>query len=199
MRDPRLTDAAVPTGEFVLVKIPTSIWRGISRLYKSRIPAPSVRFRGHVESLFVSSAAPGLYRSSAAVRGEIWTVASGVNASEPRPAGIVQDDLFGSTQSVVVAPMASAGWSMHPCCVFIFRVCAMRFGPRTGQRRDGRHALFGTAIERSSAESNATVDARVVNVVRARPHRRREEFGFSALKGADSPAVVRRSSRRCAR
>jgi mRNA interferase MazF len=41
------------------------------------------------------------------IRGEIWKVAGGVYASKPRPAVIVQDDLFDSTLSVVVAPMTS--------------------------------------------------------------------------------------------
>ena len=36
------------------------------------------------------------------IRGEIWTVAGGVYASKPRPAVIMQDDLFDSTLSVVV-------------------------------------------------------------------------------------------------
>ncbi|OBG88686.1 growth inhibitor PemK [Mycobacterium sp. NS-7484] len=40
-------------------------------------------------------------------RGEIWTVAGGVYASKPRPAVIVQDDLFDATTSVTVAPMTS--------------------------------------------------------------------------------------------
>ncbi|SNU02079.1 mRNA interferase MazF [Ruaniaceae bacterium KH17] len=41
------------------------------------------------------------------VRGEIWTVAGGVYASKPRPALIIQDDLFGDTDSVTVLPMTS--------------------------------------------------------------------------------------------
>jgi mRNA interferase MazF len=41
-------------------------------------------------------------------RGEIWTVAGGVYAVKPRPAVIVQDDLFDATSSVIVAPMTSA-------------------------------------------------------------------------------------------
>ena len=41
------------------------------------------------------------------IRGEIWTVAGGVYASKPRPAVIVQDDLFDATTSVIVAPMTS--------------------------------------------------------------------------------------------
>lgn len=41
-------------------------------------------------------------------RGEIWTVAGGVYAAKPRPAVIVQDDLFDATSSVTVAPMTSA-------------------------------------------------------------------------------------------
>lgn len=40
-------------------------------------------------------------------RGEIWTVAAGVNAAKPRPAVIIQDDLFDGTSSVTVAPMTS--------------------------------------------------------------------------------------------
>ncbi|MEB3021974.1 type II toxin-antitoxin system PemK/MazF family toxin [[Mycobacterium] crassicus] len=38
-------------------------------------------------------------------RGEIWTVAGGVYAAKPRPAVIIQDDLFDGTSSVTVAPM----------------------------------------------------------------------------------------------
>lgn len=37
----------------------------------------------------------------------MWTVAGGVYASKPRPALIVQDDLFDATDSVVVAPLTS--------------------------------------------------------------------------------------------
>ena len=40
-------------------------------------------------------------------RGEIWTVAGGVYATKPRPAVILQDDLFDATSSVTVAPMSS--------------------------------------------------------------------------------------------
>lgn len=40
-------------------------------------------------------------------RGEIWTVAEGVYARKPRPAVIVQDDLFDATSSVTLAPMTS--------------------------------------------------------------------------------------------
>lgn len=39
-------------------------------------------------------------------RGEIWTVAAGADATKPRPAVIVQDDLFDATSSVTVAPMS---------------------------------------------------------------------------------------------
>lgn len=41
-------------------------------------------------------------------RGELWTVAGGVYASKPRPAVIVQDDLFAATRSVTVAPLTSS-------------------------------------------------------------------------------------------
>jgi len=40
-------------------------------------------------------------------RGELWTVAGGVYASKPRPAVIVQDDLFDATDSVTVAPLTT--------------------------------------------------------------------------------------------
>lgn len=40
-------------------------------------------------------------------RGELWTVAGGVYAVKPRPALILQDDLFVGTASVTVAPLTS--------------------------------------------------------------------------------------------
>ncbi|QDP96494.1 type II toxin-antitoxin system PemK/MazF family toxin [Microlunatus elymi] len=40
-------------------------------------------------------------------RGELWTVAGGVYASKPRPALIVQDEVFDATASVTVAPLTS--------------------------------------------------------------------------------------------
>lgn len=41
-------------------------------------------------------------------RGELWTVSEGVYAAKPRPALIIQDDLFGATESVVVIPLTTA-------------------------------------------------------------------------------------------
>jgi len=41
------------------------------------------------------------------VRGELWTVAGGVFASKPRPALIIQDDLFTDTDSVTVVPLTT--------------------------------------------------------------------------------------------
>ncbi len=41
-------------------------------------------------------------------RGELWTVASGVYAAKPRPALIIQDDLFDPTASVTVAPLTTS-------------------------------------------------------------------------------------------
>ena len=41
-------------------------------------------------------------------RGDIWTVAGGVYAAKPRPAVIVQDDLFDATSSVAVVPVTSS-------------------------------------------------------------------------------------------
>ena len=40
-------------------------------------------------------------------RGELWTVAGGDIASKPRPALILQDDLFDATESVTVAPLTT--------------------------------------------------------------------------------------------
>jgi mRNA interferase MazF len=40
-------------------------------------------------------------------RGEIWLVAGGGYASKPRPAVLLQDDLFGATDSVTVCPLTS--------------------------------------------------------------------------------------------
>jgi mRNA interferase MazF len=40
-------------------------------------------------------------------RGELWLVAGGVYASKPRPALIVQDDLFAETDSVTVCPLTT--------------------------------------------------------------------------------------------
>lgn len=41
-------------------------------------------------------------------RGELWTVAGSVHATKPRPALIIQDDLFGATDSVTVAPLTTS-------------------------------------------------------------------------------------------
>lgn len=40
-------------------------------------------------------------------RGDLWTVSGGVYASKPRPALIIQDDLFSATDSVVVIPLTT--------------------------------------------------------------------------------------------
>ncbi|MEB3984321.1 type II toxin-antitoxin system PemK/MazF family toxin [Mycobacterium sp. 663a-19] len=40
-------------------------------------------------------------------RGELWTVSGRVYAGKPRPAIIVQDDLFSATESVVVVPLTA--------------------------------------------------------------------------------------------
>lgn len=40
-------------------------------------------------------------------RGELWTVAGGVYASRPRPALILQDDLFAGTHSLTVVPLTT--------------------------------------------------------------------------------------------
>lgn len=40
-------------------------------------------------------------------RGELWTVSGGVYAAKPRPAVIIQDDLFAATESVIVIPLTT--------------------------------------------------------------------------------------------
>lgn len=40
-------------------------------------------------------------------RGELWTVSGGVYAAKPRPALIIQDNLFSATESVVVVPLTT--------------------------------------------------------------------------------------------
>ena len=40
-------------------------------------------------------------------RGELWTVSGGVYAAKPRPALIIQDNLFSPTESVVVIPLTT--------------------------------------------------------------------------------------------
>ena len=41
------------------------------------------------------------------MRGELWMVAGGVYASKPRPALIIQDDVFANTDSITVLPLTT--------------------------------------------------------------------------------------------
>lgn len=40
-------------------------------------------------------------------RGELWTVSGGIYAQKPRPALIIQDDLFAASESVTLLPLTS--------------------------------------------------------------------------------------------
>lgn len=40
-------------------------------------------------------------------RGELWTVSGGTYAKNPRPALIIQDDLFADSESVTLLPLTS--------------------------------------------------------------------------------------------
>lgn len=40
-------------------------------------------------------------------RGELWTVSGGTYAKKPRPALIIQDDLFAASESVTLLPLTS--------------------------------------------------------------------------------------------
>jgi len=41
-------------------------------------------------------------------RGELWSVAGGIYASKPRPALVIQDDLFSTAASVTVLPLTTS-------------------------------------------------------------------------------------------
>jgi mRNA interferase MazF len=40
-------------------------------------------------------------------RGELWTVSGGTHAQKPRPALIIQDDLFAASESIILLPLTS--------------------------------------------------------------------------------------------
>jgi mRNA interferase MazF len=40
-------------------------------------------------------------------RGELWTVSGGTYAQKPLPALIIQDDLFGASESITLLPLTS--------------------------------------------------------------------------------------------
>ncbi|MCO4238648.1 MULTISPECIES: type II toxin-antitoxin system PemK/MazF family toxin [Micrococcaceae] len=40
-------------------------------------------------------------------RGELWTVSGGTYAQRPRPALIIQDDLFAASESITLLPLTS--------------------------------------------------------------------------------------------
>lgn len=40
-------------------------------------------------------------------RGELWTVSGGTYSQKPRPALIIQDDLFAASESVTLLPLTS--------------------------------------------------------------------------------------------
>lgn len=63
-------------------------------------------------------------------RGELWTVAGGVYAAKPRPALIIQDDLFAATASVTVVPLTA---SLIDAPLLRIRIEA---GRRSGLERD---------------------------------------------------------------
>ncbi|MFV8395696.1 type II toxin-antitoxin system PemK/MazF family toxin [Corynebacterium hindlerae] len=63
-------------------------------------------------------------------RGELWTVAGGVYASKPRPALIVQDDVFAGTDSVTVLPLTS---TLLETPLLSYRIAANEF---SGLQRD---------------------------------------------------------------
>lgn len=78
-------------------------------------------------------------------RGELWTVAGGVYAPEPRPALNVQDDRFDATSSVTVLPLTTT-----PVDAPLLRI-PVRPGPATGVRQDSYVMIDKlTTVRRSS-------------------------------------------------
>lgn len=63
-------------------------------------------------------------------RGEIWVVGGGVYAKKPRPALVIQDDLFELSESVTVIPMTSR---LNDAPLFRVRIPAME---ESGLRSD---------------------------------------------------------------
>ncbi|MGM0386896.1 MAG: type II toxin-antitoxin system PemK/MazF family toxin [Actinomycetota bacterium] len=83
-------------------------------------------------------------------RGEIWTVAGGVYASKPRPAVIVQDDVFDPTESVTVAPLTT---TLIDAPLLRLRVTA---GGLTGLAQDS-----DVMVDRLTTVRRSNVQARV--------------------------------------
>lgn len=81
-------------------------------------------------------------------RGEIWTVAGGVYASKPRPAVIVQDDLFSETASVTVVPLTT---TFADAPLLRIRIPS---GPLSGLERDSDLMVDKlTTVRRSSVQT----------------------------------------------
>ena len=69
-------------------------------------------------------------------RGELWTVSGGVYASKPRPAIIVQDDLFSETDSRVAVPNDETTKIADPSFAMIDKITTVRrsnLGARIGR------------------------------------------------------------------
>lgn len=97
-------------------------------------------------------------------RGEPWTVAGGAYGSEPRPAIIVQDDLFDATASVTVIPLTTA---LTEAPLLRIRVTA---GGITGLAADSDIMIDKiTTIRRSSVQTRMgrLTSDRLVEVERA--------------------------------
>lgn len=96
------------------------------------------------------------------IRGELWTVASGVYASKPRPAMVIQDDAFEGTDSVTVLPTTS---SLRDAPLLRVRISA---GGLSGLERDSdimidklttvRRSNVNSRVGRLSAEQLAEVE-----------------------------------------
>lgn len=99
-------------------------------------------------------------------RGELWTVAGGTYASKPRPAIIIQEDDFDSTDSVVVIPLTT-----EQADAPLARI-AVSPSDETGIERDSfamvdkittiRRSALGTRIGRLPATTLADIERALV-------------------------------------
>ncbi|NLG54569.1 MAG: type II toxin-antitoxin system PemK/MazF family toxin [Rhodococcus sp.] len=86
-------------------------------------------------------------------RGEVWTVAGGAYASKPRPAVIIQDDLFASTDSVLVAPFTSTLVSAP--------LMRIRVDPTVAGDSSGLESASDIMVDKVTSVRRSTVQAKI--------------------------------------
>ena len=87
-------------------------------------------------------------------RGEIWTVAGGADyAGKPRPAVIVQDDRFDSTQSITLCPLTT-----EPTDLPLFRL------PLAPSRGNGLRMTSRLMVDKITTVPRSKLGARLGHV-----------------------------------